>query len=137
MKPKRKYIRKPEQRRALLAKVHIAKKELGLDETVYRMILRDEFGVDSSGKLTIGELEQLVARFKRRGWQSRPSKGDDQAFALREKTVGIMKDAGFSEKRSRGLVQKICGVSDLRFVQDPRKLKRLLKVLSKIREDEQ
>jgi len=125
-------------RRALLAKVHIAKKELGLDDGVYRMILQEEFGADSSSKLTVRELEQLVARFERRGWQSRPSNraGEAQADALRERASAIMAEAGIDGRRARHLVQKVCQVADLRFCRDPRRLKRLLAALGKITSQE-
>ena len=137
--PKRKKSRRfRDPRRALLAKVHIAKKELGLDDVVYRMILYEEFGAGSAAELTNGELDQLIARFESRGWQSRPSSGagQAQADALRRKAEQVMAEAGIGGKRARALVQKVCQVADLRFCQDPRRLKRLLAALGKITREE-
>ncbi|MGD8389627.1 MAG: DUF1018 domain-containing protein [Desulfobacteraceae bacterium] len=133
---KRRSLRDP--RRARLAKVHIARKELGLDDVVYRMILRDEFGAESAADLTNRELDQLIARFESRGWQSRPSSGagQAQADALRRKAEQVMAEAGIGGRRKRALVQKVCQVADLRFCRDPQRLKRLLAALGKITREE-
>jgi phage gp16-like protein len=44
------------QRRGLLAKVHIAKKELGLSDGIYREILAREFGVSTAAALSRQEM---------------------------------------------------------------------------------
>lgn len=125
-------------RRILLAKVHIAKSELGLDDDLYHLILEEEFGAGSSADLTVRELEQLVARFENRGWQPRPSNraGQTQADALRRKAAQVMAEAGIGGRRERALVRKVCQVADLRFCRDPRRLKRLLAALGKITSQE-
>jgi phage gp16-like protein len=51
-----------------LAKIHIAKKELGLTEEVYRDILRVQFRKDSAAKLTPGQAWALIKHFQRLGW---------------------------------------------------------------------
>lgn len=61
--------------RALLAKVHIAKKELALPEESYRAILVRMTGRESSKDCTEGQLERLLAEFRRLGWQPKPGKG--------------------------------------------------------------
>lgn len=60
-------------RRALLAKVHIARKQLGLKEGEYRSILGARFGVESSGELDVRALQALVAYFESLGWK--PGRG--------------------------------------------------------------
>ena len=57
--------------RKLLAKIHIAKKQLGIDDAVYREILRQEFGVDSSRFLDNRQANKLIERFKSAGWQEK------------------------------------------------------------------
>jgi len=59
-------------RRSLLAKVHIAKKDLGLDDAAYRAILA-RFGVESSSRLDMKGLEKLLAHFEQLGWVSTPN----------------------------------------------------------------
>ena len=60
-------------RRSLLAKVHIARKQIGLTEGEYRAILETRFGASSSGELDVRGLQTLVAHFKSIGWK--PGRG--------------------------------------------------------------
>lgn len=55
-------------RRALTAQVHIAKKDLAMDDDAYRAMLNERFGVESSGSLGILKLKDLVAHFEKLGW---------------------------------------------------------------------
>ncbi|EMG36273.1 Protein of unknown function (DUF1018) [Desulfocurvibacter africanus PCS] len=56
-------------RRGLLAKVHIARKDLGLTEEEYRATLREMFGIESAAQLTEEQLGDLVEHFLHRGWR--------------------------------------------------------------------
>jgi phage gp16-like protein len=60
--------------KADLAKIHIAKKELGLTDEVYRDILSMRFGVNSAAKLTDRQATVLLNTFKAKGWKERKSK---------------------------------------------------------------
>ncbi|GAB6039012.1 hypothetical protein JCM15519_35710 [Fundidesulfovibrio butyratiphilus] len=62
-----------EARRALLAKVHIARKQLGLTEGEYRAVLDTRCKVASSGELDTRSLQALVDYFKTIGWK--PGRG--------------------------------------------------------------
>ena len=62
-------------RRSMLAKVHIATKDLGIDDGTYRMMLDNLFGVESSGKLSMAQLNDLLAHLASRGFTGR-RKGD-------------------------------------------------------------
>lgn len=55
-------------RKDLLAKVHIAKKELGLDDETYRDALETVTGKRSAGKCSDAQLVAVLDRFKERGW---------------------------------------------------------------------
>ena len=55
--------------RALLAKVHIAKKELDLAEESYRAILTRVTGEESSKDCTEAQLQALLDEFRRLGWK--------------------------------------------------------------------
>jgi phage gp16-like protein len=130
------------QRLGLLAKVHIAKKDLGLDETLYRLILRNEYGVESAKALSNKELANLVQRFESKGWVARTSElvrgagSREQAEALKERVGQELIDSALNEQRVRGLCKSICGVADLAWARDPRTLKRLLVVIRRIKEQE-
>ncbi len=59
------------RRRALLAKVHLAKKELGLDDDTYRGVLLRVAQAVSAKDCTEAQLAAVVEDFVRRGWQSK------------------------------------------------------------------
>lgn len=55
-------------RRGLLACIHVAKKELRLDEDTYRAALEQVVGKSSAGECTDAELSRLADHFRRLGW---------------------------------------------------------------------
>lgn len=130
-------------RRALLAKVHIAVKEMGIDRDLYEDILREEFPLKmwpatkpSSCALSVQELARLVDRFQTKGWKAKSRTGEsgkrrtgDQAGALKEKIGQMVLHTDFDELRLRGLVRKICQVDDLKWCGDAVRLKKLLAVI--------
>lgn len=59
--------------RGQLAKIHIAKKDLCLDEETYRGMLSG-YGVSSSNMLRWMEADELINRLKQAGWQPKPAK---------------------------------------------------------------
>ncbi|PHQ63551.1 MAG: hypothetical protein COC10_05635 [Sphingobium sp.] len=56
------------QRRGLLAKVHLARKMLGLEDEDYRATLRRITRQPSAKKCTIAQLQDVVAEFERQGF---------------------------------------------------------------------
>ena len=60
-------------RNPMLAKVHIARKELDLDDDGYRAILKRITGKTSSADLGDRQLDAVLTEFKRLGWT--PKKG--------------------------------------------------------------
>jgi phage gp16-like protein len=61
-----------EYRRRALAKIHIAKKELGLSDEEYRDLVRATVpGKESAADLTDGELQRLLERLRQLGWRPR------------------------------------------------------------------
>jgi len=135
------------RRRALLAKIHIAAKELALSKVDYRALLMSEFGVPSAADLSTEEMERLLEHFIARGW--RPTRwvapstvpsgrqGRGQAFALQARARQILSQLEDNdERRLQGLCEKICGSKDLASCRDVGKLRRILAVLAGIREGE-
>jgi hypothetical protein len=55
-------------RSPMLAKVHIAKKELGLDDETYRDVLVRVTGKTSSKGLSDRQLDAVLVEFRRLGW---------------------------------------------------------------------
>lgn len=64
-----------QRRRSLLAKVHVAKKELRLSDDDYEAILIDIVKTNSAGKCTVPQLEKLVEAFKAKGFKPKPATG--------------------------------------------------------------
>ncbi len=66
--------------RSLLAKIHIARKDLCLDEETYRSALEGQTGKRSSAVMTDAEIIRCLRHFEARGWapKSKPKKYDDQ-----------------------------------------------------------
>jgi phage gp16-like protein len=60
-------------RKAMLAKIHIARKDLALSEESYADILRRKTGVESAAGLSDAQLDRVLGEFKRLGWK--PKKG--------------------------------------------------------------
>jgi len=125
------------QRNGLLALVHIAKKQLGLPDHLYREVLKN-YGVSSAAALSIPELENLVQHFERRGFVKKPrakSKGrrvKDQAEALRDRIRAEAAKIENGEERLKGLVKKVAGVDELDWCRNVGHLKRILKILGEI-----
>jgi phage gp16-like protein len=77
-------------RRAMLAKVHVAKKQLGLDEATYRATVEAATGKRSAGDCTPAELERLLRRFQQLGFvavQTPMSKAGRTAVKPHAKTI--------------------------------------------------
>lgn len=57
--------------RALIAKIHIAKKQLGLDDELYRSILADKAnGLTSCAEMNLKQLEAVLDHFKAKGFKA-------------------------------------------------------------------
>ena len=63
------FDRNAQRRRGMLAKVHLARKELGLDEDTYRAILRRLTGHESAGSCNEAQLGAVLDEFKVKGWK--------------------------------------------------------------------
>lgn len=66
-------------RKADLAKIHIAKKELRLTNDDYQVLLKNTFGVASAGKLDASGRQRLLTHFERIGWKPSGQQGTTRA----------------------------------------------------------
>lgn len=138
-----------QQRKGLLALVHIAKKEIGLDDETYRDMLEGRWGVRSAADMRIGQLEDLVQHFKEMGFRKKKSvvNGPLSVATNRPRTTdyeprtsqievlhGKILERAFvierGEQRMIGLVKKHCGVDRLEWCRDVGKLKQVLRVMT-------
>lgn len=65
------------QRRQLIAKVKMAQKELGINDSDYRALLRADFGVSSCTALDDQGLVRLAAFLRSKGWTDRSAPAQD------------------------------------------------------------
>lgn len=73
------------KRRGLLAKIHIAKKEMGLSDPEYRVIVAATTEAESCKDLSVEEMEAVLDRFQRLGWQ--PKTRDPKRMLSRQKSM--------------------------------------------------
>ena len=62
-------------RRAMIAKLHLARRDLRLEEEDYRLILTRVTGKASAADLSADQLAAALAEMKRLGWEAQPAKG--------------------------------------------------------------
>lgn len=75
-----------EMRKALLAKVHIAKTQLGMTDGEYLTLLDSYYNVSSAGVLDLAELKGLVLVMQRE-YGFKPTKGSAKRKAARKKDI--------------------------------------------------
>ncbi len=126
------------QRRGLLAKIHIAVKELGIPEDDYRNILKADYGVASAAALSIREMEDFVKRCEADGWEVKHKKSVEarQVTALYYRARGIAGEIENGQRRLRGACKSVCKVEVLEWCRDVDALKRLLAAMENIKRKE-
>ncbi|HHP0485778.1 TPA: gp16 family protein [Vibrio harveyi] len=62
------------RRNQLIKLIHVAKRELGLDDETYRLSLESEIGKTSCSKMTIHELESTLSMLQAKGFRLKPRK---------------------------------------------------------------
>jgi len=58
----------------MIAKIHLAKKQLALTEGSYRDVLRRVTGIDSTKAMRADQLDAVLKDFARLGWKAKPAK---------------------------------------------------------------
>lgn len=113
--------------RADLAKIHIAKKELGLTDDAYRDLLRERFGKESAAKLTPGQAYRLLEYFKYLGWRPRyqhrlpgvfsrpadPQEGKIVALWIELHKAGVVRDR--SDHALQAFVLRMTRINNLKW----------------------
>lgn len=129
--------------RADLAKIHIAKKELGLPDNVYRDILKTHFNRNSAAKLSPVQAGRLINHFKKLGWKPKQAKlpgmnvpNDGQSKKIQALWINMYKE-GFikngSEQTMMAFVKRITKRDQLKWcsTKDKSKIIEALKAIGK------
>jgi phage gp16-like protein len=113
-----------------LAMIHIAKKELGLDETTYRGVLWDRYHKESAADLTDRQAADLIELFRQKGWRPASSgqRGLIHVLWRRLEAAGAVKHP--DEKALAAFVEHATGKSDLRRL-TVREASRVIEMLKK------
>lgn len=115
-----------------LARIHIAKKELGLSEETYRDMLGFNFGVRSAKELTEQQARELIEVFKVKGWVPKPFTGDRQrktggqfieikpgpAAKQQRKVLALWHELGYAMPKLHARVKKQFGVDRFEWLED-------------------
>ncbi|MBL4797624.1 MAG: regulatory protein GemA [Oleispira sp.] len=67
---------KNNQRTNLISKIHIAKKQLDMDDDTYRAFLKTAVKKDSCSKMSFSELHQVVEAMKKKGFKVKAKTSD-------------------------------------------------------------
>jgi len=132
----------PEDRRKTMAKIHIAKKDLGLDDDTYRAMLVELTGKDSSKALTDQQLGKVMHHLKKRGFKPKAPahtgsqrRQDTSAEATKVRALwlflfelGEVRDP--SEKALAAYVKRITRVEDLHWI-DSDQIAQVIETLKK------
>lgn len=97
-----------------LAKIHLAKKQLALDDDEYRAIMLSVTGKQSAADLDWQGRQKLLNHFKKIGFKvkakaggrARPTVGEDRAPRMR-KIEALLADSGRSWAYADGLAKKL------------------------------
>lgn len=126
-----------------LAVIHIAANELGLDETVYREILRRVTGQSSAARLDERQRRAVIKEFERLGWKGR-GRGQGrrqevegregerpQALLIRSLWAGLDELGALRDPSDRGLdkfAKRVAGVEAVAWL-DPRQANKVIEAL--------
>jgi len=131
-----------DDRRRELAQIHIAKKDLGIDDDTYRLMLRTIARVDSAGDLNAEGRRQVIAHLKARGFKPKASikkvSGDttwdwvnnaapDRQATLRKIAV-MLKDSEREKAYADGIAKNMFGIERVEFCA-PDQLRRIVSAL--------
>jgi len=85
------------ERRRDLAMIHCAKKELGLDDDLYRCVLKQVCGVESAADLDEPNRRKLLAYFRGKGWGKR-------SYGVRPHNLALDDDRGKTLRRIEAML---------------------------------
>lgn len=126
-------------KRKMVAKIHIARKDLAIEDAAYRALLERVTGRDSCKSMTNAQLGRVLEEFKRLGWSEKPRKragtrpmatteqaGKIRALWLSLYHLGEVRDP--SEEALAAYVKRMSRVADPRWL-TPKKADAVIKGL--------
>lgn len=120
------------QRTRDLQKIHVAKRQMALDDHTYRCLLERVTGLTSAADLDARQRRAVIDEFYRLGWKAKshrkPGKVAESKQALVSKIEALLADAGRAWAYADGIAQRVCKVSSVRFC-DANQLRKVISAL--------
>ena len=124
--PKRPKLDADRYRKTELAKIHVAKQQMKLDEDTYRALLARITGKDSAADLTAPERNAVLNEFYRLGWSAKSHRIPDRKAAARpavdwdkgkliSKIGALLADAGRPWAYADGCARNMFALTSIRF----------------------
>ncbi|SIS88179.1 gp16 family protein [Neptunomonas antarctica] len=136
MTDKRDTLPTKDNRKAITARIHIAKKELGLDDETYRAMLQQVTKHSSCADMHISELYRVMEHLKKLGYKpatrkfgKRPNPAKDKA-ALMGKVEALLADSKLHWNYAHAMAQRMFSVAKVDWL-DKDQLWRLVGALEK------
>jgi phage gp16-like protein len=119
-----------------LARIHLAKKQLGLDDEAYRDLLRSTTGQTSAAELDARQRWAVLLAFGKLGWKGlgepskgRPAQPEPNKAALVSKIEAQLAEARRPWAYAHGLAKRMFGVDMVQWC-DSDQLRRLVAALT-------
>lgn len=130
----------PEQRSTLIKIIHVARRELGMDDDTYRAMLAgmpELAGVISTAQLAVPKLKLVLESLKQRGFRVRPkakSKGKPHNFdtSMPEsitKIEALLADMQLPWSYADGIAWQMFGIQRCAWVRDYKRLSSIIAAL--------
>ena len=106
-------------RNTALAKIHIAKADLGMPDLAYRAMLARETGKSSAADLDAAERSRVLTHFRKLGWQPRTSATAGQRLKIAAILRAEDKPPAYAESIARRMFSRSlrrCNSQQLRSV---------------------
>lgn len=126
------------EKRTLIAKIHIAKKDLAMDDDTYRDVLVRVTGKNSCKKMTLNELKMVIKDLKRLGFTvkttSKPEHGrkpttTPEREAMLSKIGAMLADMGLHWHYVHGMAKNMFGVDMVHWL-DAEKMYKVVQALA-------
>lgn len=124
----------PDARQRLVRLIHVAKRDLGLDDETYRTLLTGCVKKNSTSAMTVPELERVMARMKQSGFKvkrNRPLADDGQSKKIRALWLSLHEAGAVrnsSESALASYVLRQTGVAALQWL-DPAQASKVIESL--------
>ncbi len=116
-----------------LAQIHIAKKDLGMDDETYRFLLADVAQVNSSADLDAAGRQAVLVRFKEKGWVNKKQRGmpvnvDKSKARMIHKIGALLADMKLTWNYANGIARQMYDVESVGWCK-PKQLRGIITAL--------